>query len=393
MNVAIRTRVRTLPLPQRDRLRVLVVAESFLPQVNGVTNSVCRVLDHLSARGHDARLLAPTGPQAYAGFAVTQSRGARLPFYPDFRLGMETRRRLRKEISAFAPDVVHLASPAALGWQAARAAGSLGVPTVGIYQTDLVGFAERYALAGGPAAMAALTRRIHSDLDLTLAPSSVSLAQLQSLGVPRTALWPRGVDTGLFRPDRRSEGLRRAWSPGGELVIGYVGRLAPEKDLPLLSYVAELPGTRLVLVGGGPEESRLRRLLPRATFTGVLHGTELAEAYASLDIFAHTGRFETFCQSAQEALASGVPVVAPRAGGPIDVVPDGTAGLLYEPGSGIGLRAAVMALQVDPLRRRAMGIAARKHVAERSWGRVNDRLLEHYRGVIDAPRSPGRRIA
>src|SRR5688500_263066 len=150
------------PLPARaGRLRVLVVTESFLPQVNGVTNSVRRVLDHLAAEGHDAELVAPTGPATYAGFPVHVARGARLPFYRDFRIGLETRRRLRRIMLDFRPDVVHIASPATLGYQAAKVAAELGVPSVAIYQTDLVGFAERYDLPGGIRAMAALTRRIH----------------------------------------------------------------------------------------------------------------------------------------------------------------------------------------------------------------------------------------
>src|SRR6476469_2755655 len=140
------TSVIELPLASRadGRLRVLVVAESFLPQVNGVTNSVRRVLEHLAAEGHDAELVAPTGPPSYAGFPVTRARGASLPFYRDFRIGLETRRRLRAVMVRFRPDVVHVASPATLGYQALKVAEELGIPTVAIYQTDLGGFAERY---------------------------------------------------------------------------------------------------------------------------------------------------------------------------------------------------------------------------------------------------------
>ena len=130
-----------------DRLRVLVVSESFLPQVNGVTNSVRRVLEHLAAEGHVAELVAPTGPASYAGFPVTVARGASLPFYRDFRIGLETRRRLRFVMQRFRPDVVHLASPATLGHQAALVAEELGIPAVAVYQTDLVGFAQGLPLA------------------------------------------------------------------------------------------------------------------------------------------------------------------------------------------------------------------------------------------------------
>ena len=364
-------------------LRVLVVSESFLPQVNGVTNSVRRVLEHLAREGHEAELVAPTGPASYAGFPVHTTRGASLPFYKDFRIGLETRARLRAEMLRFQPDVVHIASPAALGLQAARAAEELGIPSVAIYQTDLIGFAERYgALSlGGVRAMGYLTRKIHTLVDRTLAPSTASLRQLEELEIPRLALWPRGVDLDGFHPGLRDHGLRRQLAPDGRLLVGYVGRLAPEKELELLTYLSGDPRYALVVVGGGPEEGRLRRLLPQAHFLGVLHGVELGRAYASLDVFVHTGRHETYCQSAQEALASGVPVVAPRSGGPIDVVADGVAGFLYEPGDGDDMGGYVDRLARDPEFRRRMGLAARRSVEGRSWQAVNEALVDHYREV------------
>ncbi len=377
--------VLPVPVLPTDRLRVLVVAESFLPQVNGVTNSVRRVLEHLAAEGHEAELVAPTGPDTYAGFRVRHARGATLPFYRDFKIGLETRRRLRATMLRFRPDVVHVASPATLGYQAVKVAGELGIPTVAIYQTDLVGFAERYDVPGGTRAMASLTRRIHLRVDRTLAPSTASLAQLAELEVPDTALWPRGVDLQQFHPVRRDPALRRRLLAGradGTVLVGYVGRLAPEKELDLLTILADDPRHALVIVGGGPEEQRLRTLLPGAAFLGVLHGDELGAAYASLDVFVHTGRHETYCQSAQEALASGVPVVAPRAGGPIDVVVDEVAGYLYRPGDADDLARHVARLVDDRLHRRRMGLAARRSVGDRSWRSVNAALVRHYRDVV-----------
>lgn len=365
------------------RLRVLVVSESFLPQINGVTNSVRRVLEHLAAEGHTAELVAPTGPESYAGFPITRARGANLPFYPDFRLGLETRRRLRAVMLRFRPDVVHIASPATLGYQAAKTAAELGIPTVAIYQTDLVGFAERYDVPGGSRAAAALTRKIHVQVDRTLAPSTASLDQLRTLHVPGVHRWPRGVDLSSFHPRFRDEGLRRRLGEG-RLLVGYVGRLAAEKELDLLAHLHGDPRFALVIVGGGPEDQRLRALLPQAHFLGLLHGEDLSRAYASLDVFVHTGRYETYCQSAQEALASAVPVVAPRSGGPIDVVADRYNGFLYEPGDGRDLVAYVDRLVRDPALRTVMGAAALRAVQDRSWQRVNDLLVRHYREAIAA---------
>jgi len=363
-----------------------VVAESFLPQINGVTNSVCRVLDHLASQGHEAAVVAPTGPPTYAGFPVFPVRGVRLPFYRDFRVGMESRTRLSLVMEIFRPDVVHVASPATLGYQAVRAAIDLGTPTVAIYQTDLIGFAERYGLPRARWAAEGLVRSIHASTNLTLAPSTASVRQLLELGIDRVALWPRGVDLVQFHPQHRSETLRRALSPDGRPLVGYVGRLAPEKELDLLVGLARRDDLQLVVVGDGPDRARLGRLLPEAAFLGLLRGADLSAAYASLDVFVHTGRHETYCQSAQEALASGVPAVAPRAGGPLDVIAEGVDGLFYEPGSAADLTAAVMSLVDDPSRRHEMGSNARRAVLGRSWESVNDRLLASYRAVIDDDR-------
>ncbi|HEY9565600.1 MAG TPA: glycosyltransferase, partial [Nocardioides sp.] len=248
-------------------------------------------------------------------------------------------------------------------------------------QTDLVGFAEQYDVPGGPRAMAALTRRIHSRVTRTLAPSSASVDQLARLEIPDVSIWPRGVNLDQFAGNRRDDALRAELAPNGEILVGYVGRLAPEKELHLLAHLNDIEGIRLVLVGGGPERANLEKLLPGAAFLGVLHGDELGAAYASLDIFAHTGRHETYCQSAQEALAAGVPVIAPRAGGPIDVVAEG-AGFLYRPGDGADLRAHVERLTSDPLLRQRMAITARRSVEQRSWARVCELLVSHFRDVV-----------
>ena len=369
---------------------MLVVTESFLPQVNGVTNSVRRVLEHLGAHGHEAHLVAPSGPASYAGAPLHRVRSVALPSYRDFPVGVATRAHLRRVVEEVMPDVVHLASPAWLGHRAGEAARSLGVPVVAVYQTDLVGFAERYPFPGAVPLMRSLTRRVHLPADRTLAPSSASLAQLHELGVPRVHRWGRGVDTELFDPRRRTGELRADLQAGPDLLVGYVGRLAAEKELGLLRGVHELPGVRLVVVGGGPEEARLRSLLPRASFLGVRHGEDLARVVASLDLFVHTGSTETFCQSAQEALASGVPVVAPRAGGPVDLVAEGRNGFLFDPGSEQALAGVVRAVAARPLLREPLARAARPSVVHRSWEAVNAELLRHYREVMASPSARSR---
>ncbi|PWV58057.1 glycosyltransferase family 1 protein [Nocardiopsis sp. L17-MgMaSL7] len=370
------------PTVPRPPLRVAIVTESFLPQVNGVTNSVCRISEHLAAEGHQALVLAPGhGPASYAGFPVVRTPALPLPVYRDFPMGLPVRRTMTAAIRAFAPDVLHLASPALFGATAVDVARRWALPTVAVFQTDLPGFAGRHGLPGARA-LWPLLHRVHSAVDRTLAPSSATMEALSGRGFPRLDLWRRGVDTARFSPDHRSEELRRELAPGGEAIVGYVGRLSRDKRVHLLGHLARLRGMRLVVVGDGPDRARLRRLLPNAVFTGQRTGADLSRLYASLDVFVHTGADETFCQAVQEALASGVPVVAPAAGGPVDLVTDGHNGLLYEPDSVRELRVAVGRLAHNREVRARMAAGARPSVVHRTWRSVNEELVGHYRAVI-----------
>ena len=372
--------LRTSPTPGRP-LRVAIVTESFLPQVNGVTNSVCRVTEHLAAEGHQAVVLAPgRGPTSHAGFPVVRLPAMPLPVYRDFSVGLPLRRAMTAALRAFAPDVVHLASPTVFGAAAVDVARRWALPTVGVFQTDLVGFAGRYRLVGAEA-LWSLLHRTHSAVDRTLVPSSATMEALSARGFPRLALWRRGVDTERFAPDHRSRELRRRLAPDGETIVGYVGRLSRDKRVALLGHLSRLRGIRLVIVGDGPDRARLRRLLPKAVFTGQRTGADLSRLYAAMDVFVHTGADETFCQAVQEALASGVPVVAPAAGGPLDLVTEGHNGLLYAPDSVRELKVAVGRLAHNRSVREPMAAAARPSVAHRTWRSVNTELVEHYRSV------------
>lgn len=365
-------------------MRVAVVTESFLPQVNGVTNSVLRVCEQLQRRGDSALVIAPgKGPVEWAGARVVRTPSIPLPGYPDFQLARPWP-GLTSTLRDFAPEVVHLASPTVLGAQAAWAARRLGVPVVAVYQTDLAGFASRYGLYGLERTAWRWLREVHALAGRTLAPSWPAVDALRRNGVQRVARWARGVDLHRFAPQHRDAELRDRLAPNGEVLVGYVGRLAKEKEVSLLSALRELPGVRLVVVGAGPEREQLERRLPAARFLGFQQGAELARSFASLDVFVHTGARETFCQAAQEALASGVPVVAPAAGGPIDLVQHGVTGRLFTPGSGVGLAAEVAHLTQRAELRAVMGTAARRSVQGRSWEVIGDQLKRHYEEVLSA---------
>jgi len=368
-------------------MRIAIVTESFYPQVNGVTNSVARVVEHLSARGHEALVLAPgRGPTDHAGTRVVRVPSVALPWYRSFALGRPSL-KLEAELTAFAPDVVHLASPIALGAQGAAVASRMGVPAVAVYQTDIVRFAARYRLSIARRVLWAWLRHVHGGCARTLAPSSHALMDLRINGVERVALWGRGVDARMFSPDHRDPELRARLAPDSEVLVGYVGRLAAEKRVERLVALDDQPGSRVVVVGDGPLRVSLQRRMPGAAFLGFLQGAELARAVASLDVFVHPGTDETFCQAAQEALCAGVPVVAPASGGLVDLVLDGETGLLCAPDDPEALGRAVRALVHDAPRRAEMGRMAHASVVGRSWEVLGDQLLGHYRAVLEGTAS------
>jgi phosphatidylinositol alpha 1,6-mannosyltransferase len=365
-------------------MRVAIVTESFPPDVNGVAHCALRTAEHLARRGHEPLVVAPAGPHVPGTAAdpcpVVRVPSLPLPGYPQVRVALPGR-RTAAAITAHRADLVHLASPFVLGVRGLAAATRLRIPAVAVYQTDLAGYARTYLNAGEAAAWRRI-RAVHSAAARTLAPSSASVTALTEQGVPRVHLWQRGVDPVRFHPAHRDDALRRELAPRGELIVGYVGRLAAEKQVELLADTCTLPGVRVVVVGDGPSAPALRGALPGAVFLGRRTGDELARIYASLDVFCHTGPFETFCQTVQEAMASGVPVVAPAVGGPLDLVSHGRTGLLVPPGDALSVRTAVALLHADPRLRVRYGAAARADVAGRTWEAVGDQLLEHYAQVL-----------
>ncbi len=368
-------------------MRVVIITESFPPDVNGVAHCALQTARHLAVRGHEPLVLAPAVAGAdvsdpSAPCPVVRVPSLPLPGYPQVRVALPSR-KVAATIAAHRADLVHLASPFVLGVRGMAAASRLGLPAVAVYQTDLAGYARTYVGTGENTAWRRI-RTVHSAADRTLAPSTAALRDLEEHGVERVRLWPRGVDTARFRPELRDEPLRRSLAPDGELIVGYVGRLAPEKHVELLAGACATPGVRVVVVGDGPSEPSLRTALPGAVFLGRRTGDDLARIFASLDVFAHTGPYETFCQTVQEAMASGVPVIAPAAGGPLDLVDHGRTGLLVEPRDAEAVRGAVAVLAADPSLRAAYGRAGRAAVEGRTWSVIGDALLDHYAEVLGA---------
>lgn len=372
-------------------MRILFVSESFLPHMNGVTNSVLRVVDHYATGGDDLAIIAPRwrGTDRFlrttGGRRVPVHRIASVPLagYADVRIATTSATALRRRIADFQPDVIHLASPTILGGRAVVAAQKEGVPTVAVYQTDIPGYTARYGMPFLESASWQLLKDVHNRATVNLAPSTATRDQLIQHGIENVHLWRRGVDTSLFSGSLRDDSLRAQLAEPGERIVLYVGRLAAEKQVSDLEVVHDMPGVRLVIVGDGPERDALRRAMPRAHFAGHRSGTDLATYFASADLFIHPGELETFGQTIQEAMASGLPVVAPRRGGPTDLISPSCTGWLYTPGMLDEMRSAASDLLFDDAKRRAFGEAAQESVRKRTWPVLAEQLRGHYRSAIE----------
>ncbi len=371
-------------------LRVAIVAESFMPAVNGVTNSVLRITEQLAAQGHECVVIAPgPGPAVVEGTPVLRVRSFDLPRYGDLRIGLPTA-RLAAMFKRIDPDVVHLAAPAVLG-----AAGALSRSA----RWRAVGC----GVPNGPGRLRpppAARRRPSTTVEVDcLGPparrSHAGAVDLCGVGAPQPtacATWRCGraasISNAFIHDVDPTPGAARLRRPG-ETIVGFVGRLAPEKQVDRLVATSARPDVRVVVIGDGPERARLEAAMPRAQFLGVRHGLELGELYASFDVFAHAGLDETFCQAVQEALASGLPVVAPASGGPLDLVRHGQNGYLWNPADPASFTEAIAELARHPALRRQLGAAGRSSVEARPWSRLANELIDHYRSV--SATSPARR--
>jgi phosphatidylinositol alpha 1,6-mannosyltransferase len=364
-------------------MRIAVVTEAFLPQVNGVTNSVLRLLEFCKAQGHDVLIIAPESegaPSEYLGYKIKHVPSISMKKLIPMAV---PKKYLEPLLEGFAPDVIHLASPIFLGHYVARIARKAGIPTVSVYQTDIAGFARHYGLTIAHNTLKKWVSRIHQASDITLAPSKWACRDLEQNGVKNVRLWKRGVDLVNFTPARRDESLRSNIAGGKEkLIVGYVGRIANEKRIDDLKILDQQKDIQLVIVGDGPAAPRIKKELPGARFVGYQSGTELARYVASFDIFVHTGKHETFCQGIQEALASGVPVIGPDTGGPVDLIEHGITGLLIDTADAHELLEAVATLR-NHSSLDLMQLAARKSVEHRTWDYINSQLISHYQDAID----------
>ncbi len=370
-------------------MRIALFTETFIPKIDGIVTTLSETVRQLRSLGHEVVVFAPDGGVSdFEGARIIGMRGHSFALYPELRLSLP-RASMRRQIQKFHPDLLHVADPALLGIAALYYAGggnggALHLPLVVSYHTDLPAYLHYYKLGFLEPYIWRIMRIRHNRATLNLCTSLAMMEQLQQHGIQRVALWPGGVDTARFLPGRRSEAMRIRLSgghPESPLLL-YVGRLSPEKDIERLRPMLEaLPGSRLALVGDGPHRKALEKhFAGQAVYmAGFLRGEELAAGYASADVFVMPSRTETLGLVVLEAMSSGLPVVAARAGGIPDMIVDGETGFLFDREA--QAIEAIRRLLACPETRSTIGRAARAHAAEHSWRPATLTLVEHYRNA------------
>ncbi|QEH38002.1 GDP-mannose-dependent alpha-mannosyltransferase [Aquisphaera giovannonii] len=383
-------------------MRVTLVTETYFPQVNGVSRTLGELVKHLLERGDEVQLIRPNyGAEAERtadregdgtdGLRVLRVKSIPMPFYMELFLPLPPFGPARRAIDEFRPDVVHIATEATLGLAALRHVRRRGLPVVSSFHTNFDQYSRHYRVGWSKGIVCRYLRWFHNRTRETYVPSPTTIGELTTMGFERLVLWPRGVDGTLFRPDRPGRAAVRdalGFAPD-DTVISYVGRIAPEKNVGYLAealaqVAARAPGVKVILVGDGPSRPELeRRLGPIARFVGYRTGEDLADHYAAGDLFAFSSLTETFGNVVLEAMASGMPVVALRAGGVGDTVREGVNGLLVEAGDPPSRFAeALLSLVIDPGRRVAMAHAARAFALTQTWDAIMGGLRDRYEAAI-----------
>jgi glycosyltransferase involved in cell wall biosynthesis len=343
----------------RRMLNISVVTETFPPDINGVAHTLSKMVTGLQANGHDIWLVRPRHQksdqaQSRQGFNELLVKGMPIPFYKQLRMGLPAKKELHRLWSFKRPDVVHIATEGPLGWSALQVARKLRIPVSTDFRTNFHAYSSHYGIGWLSGAILSYMRKFHNAADTTMVPTQQLSDSLSSAGFQRLKVVPRGIDTTLFTPAKRSQSLRESWqATPGSTVLLYVGRLAAEKNLKLVlqTYLMakkRLPDTKLVLVGDGPMRQELENAHQDVIFAGFKTGDDLAAHYASADIFVFASRTETFGNVTLEAMASGLAVVAFNHAAAGELIQSGINGMLAAHDSDVHFEMAAQALLNNP---------------------------------------------
>ncbi len=374
-------------------MKIAFFTETFLPKVDGIVTRLTKTIEYLIKNGDEVVVFCPEGsPPIYKGAKIIGVAAMPLPLYPELKLGLPGP-AVSEALEDFRPDLIHVVNPAVLGLGGIWLAKTNNIPLIASYHTHLPKYLEHYGMGMLEPLLWELLKAAHNQALLNLCTSTAMVNELESKGIQRTALWQRGVDTNIFKPEYRNQNMRKKllgkFPDTGSLLI-YVGRLSAEKQIERIKPVLEqIPEASLALVGDGPHRNQLEKIFEntKTNFIGYLSGEELASAYASGDIFLFPSSTETLGLVLLEAMAAGCPVIGANKGGIPDIISDGINGCLYDPDEKDkgekSLIEATKKILRDSDKKEKMRVAAREEAERWDWNEATLQLKNFYKQTLN----------
>jgi phosphatidylinositol alpha 1,6-mannosyltransferase len=374
-----------------SELRVAIFSGNYNYVRDGANQALNRLADYLLRQGAAVRVYSPTTrtPAFEPKGELISLPALPIPGRSEYKVGMAIPPRAKRDLRAFRPNIIHVASPDITGHRAVTLARKWDLPVIASVHTRFETYPRYYGLAFLEPLVLAVLRRFYRRCDAIFAPSD-SMAQLlrdQRMNYD-VGIWTRGIDREIFNPERRDLGWRRGLGIADDVpVVGFTGRLVMEKGLDVFSDTVDRLARRQVrhkvlIVGDGPARDWFEKRLPEAVFTGFQSGPGLGRAVASMDMLFNPSVTETFGNVTLEAMAAGLPVVAARATGSESLVTDGVTGRLVRPGARDRFCEALTLYCEDKAAREAAGEAGCEASRHFGWDEVNQELVDAYIRII-----------
>jgi glycosyltransferase involved in cell wall biosynthesis len=372
-------------------LRVALFSGNYNYVRDGANQALNRFVRYLLRQGAAVRVYSPTTdtPAFEPAGDLVSTPSFPVPGRKEYQVPWRMSAAVRRDLDAFAPNMVHVSSPDPLGHRAVSWARARDLPVVASVHTRFETYPRYYGLAFLEPLIEAMLRRFYRRCDAIVAPSE-SMAQLlrdQRMNYD-VGIWTRGIDRDIFHPGRRDLNWRQSLGiDPATPAIGFIGRLVMEKGLDVFSDTIDRLNARQVphkvlIVGDGPARVWFENRLPQAIFAGFQKGPDLGRAVASMDMLFNPSVTETFGNVTLEAMACGLPTVAARATGSESLVADGVTGRLIRPGAIHDFADALQAYCLDDGARERAGAAARARAEHNGWDEVNQALVDTYLRIV-----------
>ena len=372
-------------------MKIALYSGTYVKDKDGAVKSITQLVSSFRKQGHQVTVWSPDVSHLdnHNGLTVHTMPAVPIPQYPDYKLGF-FRPETRRQLDAFAPDIVHISTPDIVGRGFLLYAKKKSLPLASAFHTDFPSYLKYYRLRFAEGPFWKYLSWFYNCCDIVFAPNESVRRKLADQNIRNVEIWSRGVDKELFDPSRRSPALRSAWNSAGKVVFVYAGRFVLYKDIEVVMKVYERfmeagygDRVRFVMIGSGPKEAEMKRRMPEALFTGYLTGVDLSEAYASGDIFLFPSITEAFCNVALEALASGLPVVVSNEGGCRDIVERSGGGVIARSGDVDDFFEKCLELFENSSRYRELKARGLAFAETRSWLAINSVVIDRYEKMVN----------